>query len=249
MKPHLTILFILASGISALAQTSVEKSFPVQAAKELSLEFDHPDVTIQTWDENEVLVKGTVSINNGENNGAFDLQSSNEGGLLRISSEIKDKESLPRHIVIVKGEQEYYFKAKDFSDAEVQKFLAENGRDYSYMSSSVLIDVKLQVFVPRNLKTSVDAKFGMVEFKTFDAPLRITAKHGNVDATVPPNIGELVVRSRFGEILSNLDLKFDEHPMERGKRGPSWTEITAHPGKGQAYFIESKFGTVYLRKP
>jgi len=251
MKTSLIILLILSSGFTAGAQTTVEKSFPIQSAKELSLEFDHPDVNIQTWDKNEVLIKGTVSINNGENDAAFELQSSNEGGLLRISSLIKDKENLPRHIVIRKGEQEYYFKAKDFSDAEVQKFLADNGRDYSYMSSSVLITVNLQVFVPKNFKTSVDAKFGTVEFKQFDAPLRVTAKHGKVDATVPPDVGELVVRSKHGEILSNLDIRFDERPMDRGKRGggPKWTEITARPGKGQSYFIESQFGTVYLRKP
>ncbi|HZY82038.1 MAG TPA: hypothetical protein VFE50_21085 [Cyclobacteriaceae bacterium] len=251
MKTKLITLLILASGLSALAQTPVEKSFPIQAAKELSLEFDHPDVNIQTWDKNEVLIKGTVSINNGENDSAFELRSSNDGGLLRINSLIKDKENLPRHITIKKGEQEYHFKAKDFNDPEVQKFLEENGRNYSYMSSGVLISVNLQVFVPKNFKTSVDAKFGTIEFKQFDAPLRVTAKHGKVDATVPPTIGELVVRTKHGEILSNLDVKFDEHPMDRGKRGggPKWTEITAHPGKGQSYFIESQFGTVYLRKP
>jgi hypothetical protein len=246
-----TILFIplIFSSALALSQTPVEKTFPVQSAKELSLEFEHPNVNIQTWDKNEILIKGTVTINNGENDAAFELQTSNEGGLLRINSLIKDKENLPKHITIKKGEKEYFFKAKNFNDPEVQKFLAENGREYSYMSSGVLIDVDLQVFVPKNLKTSIDAKFGLVEFKQFDAPLRIVAKHGMVDATIPPTIGDITVRSKFGEIMSNLDIKFDEHPMERGKKSHSWTEITASPGKGQSYFIESQFGTVYLRKP
>jgi len=248
MKTILFISLILSSGLSS-AQTSLEKSFPVQSAKELSLEFEHPNVHIQTWDKNEVLIKGTVSINNGENDAAFELQTSNEGGLLKNNSSIKDKDNLPKHITIKKGDKEYFFRAKDFNDAEVQKFLAENGRDYSYMSSGVQINVDLQVFVPKNLKTSIDAKFGLVEFKQFEAPLRIVAKHGKIDATIPPTIGDITVRSKFGEILSNLDIKFDEHPMERSRKSDSWTEITARPGKGQSYFIECKFGTVYLRKP
>jgi hypothetical protein len=240
---------LLLAGVTAYAQTQIERSFPVQSAKELSLEFDHPNVKIQTWDKNEVLVKGKVSINNGENDAAFDLQTSNEGGLLRINSTIKDKENLPRHITIKKGDKEYMFKAKDFNDPEVQKFLAENGREYEYMSSGIQIDVDLEVFVPRNLKTSLDSKHGIVEFKQFDGPLRIVAKHGKVDATIPSAIGDITVRSKYGEIMSNLDIKFDEHPMDRGKKSNSWTEITARMGKGQSYFIESKYGTVYLRKP
>lgn len=248
----LRVLTVLLFAITiAQAQTTVEKTFQVQSAKELSLEFDHPNLSIQTWDKNEILIKGTVSINSGENNEAFELQSTNEGGLLRINSFIKDKENLPKQITIKKGETEYVFKAKDFNDPKVQKFLEENKGEYDYMSSGVLIDIDLQIFVPKNLKTSVDAKFGIVEFKTFEAPLRIVTKHGKVDATIPPTIGDITVRSRFGEIMSNLDIKFDEHTMDRTQKrnNNSWTEITAHVGKGQSYFIESKFGTVYLRKP
>lgn len=247
------LIFLLAISGELFAQTTVEKTFAVQSAKELSLEFEHPNLNIQTWDKNEVLIKGTVSINNGENDAAFELQTSNDGGLLRINSFIKDKENLPKHITIKRGEQEYVFKARDFNDPKVQKFLEENKGEYDYMSSGVLINVNLQVFVPKNLKTSVDSKFGLVEFKQFDAPLRVTTKHGKVDATIPQTIGDLTVRSRYGEIMSNLDVKFDEHNnMDRNAKKPnknSWTEITAHVGKGQSYFIESKYGTVYLRKP
>jgi hypothetical protein len=246
-----TVLLIVLSGLSVVtyAQTSIEKTFPVQGAKELVANFDHPDVTIQTWDKNEVLVKGTVSINNGENDAAFDVQATNSGGVLQITSVIKDKENLPHHITIKRGEQEYHFKANSFDDPEVQKFLEENGREYSYMANSLLVKITLQVFVPRNLKTSIDMKYGLVEFKTFDAPLRVVARYSKVDATVPSTIGNLTARTKHGEILSNLDIKFDQQPYPDRKNRNNWTEITAHPGKGQDYFIESTYGTVYLRKP
>lgn len=248
LQPFIIFLF---STISLHAQTTIEKSFPVQGAGELLIEIDYPNVNIQTWDKNEVLVKGTVSINNGEHNANFELLNSNAAGVLKINSFIKDKDNIPRHVVIKKGEEEFVFKAKDFNDPEVQKFLEEHGREYSYMSNSLLIDVDLQVFVPKNMKTTIDSKYGVVEFKQFDAPLKIVAKYGKVDATISSTVGGITARSRYGEILSNLDIKFDEAPYQYGKRGKnnSWTEITAHPGKGQAYFIEAKYGTVYLRKP
>lgn len=257
MKTIFTILLALSIG-SALAQTPIEKTFPLQGAKELVVDFDHPNVTIQTWDKNEVMIKGTVSINNGENDAAFELQSSVDGGVLTIKSNIKDKDNLPRHIVIKKGEQEYVFKTNSFDDPEVQKFFEENGRDYSYMSNSLLMTIKLELFVPKNLKTAIDMKYGLVEFKAFDAPLKVVAKYSKVDATIPSTIGNLTARTKHGEILSNLDIKFDQQPFDvrKGVHGSNWTEITAHPGKGlptgqagQDYFIESTYGTVYLRKP
>lgn len=244
------VVVILSLGINTYAQTSIEKTFPLQGAKELYANFDHPDVVIQTWDKNEVMIKGTVSINNGDNNDAFELLSTITDGVLKITSTLKDKENISHQIIIRKGERDYFFKAKDFEDPAVQKFLEENGRDYSYMSNGILIDVKLEVFVPKNLKTTVEAKHGLVEFKTFDAPLRVVSKHGGVDATIPSTIGNLTARTKHGEILSNLDIKFDQQPwQDRRNRGDNWTEITAHPGKGQDYFIESKHGKVYLRKP
>lgn len=250
MKARLIILSIIGLSVNTYAQTAVEKTFPLQGAKELVADFDHPDVTIQTWDKNEVMIKGTVSINDGENDAAFELQSSVTNGVITIKSIIKDKENLPRHIVIRKGEQEYRFKANDFDDPEVQKFLEENGRDYSYMSNSLLMSINLQLFVPKNLKTTIDMKYGLVEFKTFDAPLKVVAKYSKVDATIPSTIGNLTARTKHGEILSNLDIKFDQQPFESRKDlNKNWTEITAHPGKGQDYFIESTYGTVYLRKP
>lgn len=250
MRTRLIVLLTVLSVVS-YAQTAIDKTFPLAGAKELVVDVDHPNVTIQTWDKNEVTIKGTVSINNGENDANFELQSSNANGVLTITSLLKDKENIPRHVVVHRADdQEYVFKAKSIDDPEVQKFLEDKGRDYSYISNTLLMKIELQVFVPKNLKTTVDIKYGLVEFKTFDAPLKVVAKYSKVDATIPANIGGITARTKHGEILTNLDIKFDQAPYQyKRERNSSWTEITAHPGKGQDYFIESTYGTVYLRKP
>jgi len=63
--------------------------------------------------------------------------------------------------------------------------------------------------------------------------------------------GQLTARSRYGEILSNLDIKFDQakFPDKSARSQGKWTEISAKLGSGPPYFIESKYGKVYLRKP
>ena len=205
---------------------------------------------MQTWDKNEVLIKGTVSINRGENDAAFDLQV-NTDKEITVTSVIKDKENIPQRIVIKKGDTEYFFKAKDFNDPEIQKFLEENGREYTYMSNGIIKEIKLEVFVPKNMETSVLAKYGMVEVKGFNAPLSIDAKYGGVDATISTSsTGFLTARSRYGEILTNLDIKFDQakFPDKSARSQDKWTEISAKLGSGPPYLIESKYGKVYLRK-
>ena len=246
MKTKILLLFLACSLVS-LAQTKIEKSIPIRSGQKLVLNFDYPEVTLQTWDKNEVLIKGVVSINRGENDSAFDLEVSSVAQQVTVTSVIKDKENIPQHVVIKKGETEYFFKAKDYNDLAVQKFLEENGREYTYMSNGIIKEIKLEIFVPKNIETSVDAKYGLVEVKNFDAPLTIDAKYGGVDATIAAkSTGQITARSRFGEILTNLDIKFDQaHAMDKGDH---WTEISATLGTGPRYWLESKYGKVYLRK-
>ena len=246
MKTNSFVISLLFCSMICHAQTKVEKTIPVRAGQKLILNFDYPEVKLQTWDKNEVLIKGTVSINRGENDAAFDLQVNMDKDIT-VTSVIKDKENIPQRIVIKKGDIEYFFKAKDFNDPEIQKFLEENGREYTYMSNGIIKEIKLEVFVPKNMETSVMAKYGMVEVKGFNAPLNINAKYGGVDATISTaSTGQLTARSRYGEILTNLDVKFDQarFPDKQDK----WTEISAKVGSGPSYLIESKYGKVYLRK-
>lgn len=248
MRIRLLLFSFLVCGLTSFAQTKIEKSVPVQSGQKLVLNFDYPEVTLQTWEKSEVLVKGTVSINHGENDNAFELEVSPSPGEVTITSILKEKENIPQRIVIKKGDREYFFKAKDYNDPVVQKFLEENGREYSYMSNGIIREIKLEVFVPKKMETSVVAKYGLVEVKNFEAPLTVDAKYGGVDASIlAAATGQLVARTQYGEILTNLDIKFDQAPFTE-KRSNHWTEISAKPGNGPRYNIESKYGNVYLRK-
>jgi hypothetical protein len=239
----------LCIGKVAQAQTKIEKSIAAKPGQKLSLNFEDPKlIKLHTWDKNEIEVKGSVRINKGENDEAFQLDISQADNTVSITSILKDKENIPRRIVIKKGETEYYFKAKDNNDPAVQKFLDENGRDYTYMSHGIIKEIELEIFIPKGMDTHIESKFGLIEVTDFQAPLVANSKFGGIDASIVKNsTGELTARTQFGEILSNLDVKFDNN-REAGN-DKHWTIVSAKPGAGPRYDLESKFGKVYLRKP
>lgn len=249
MKAKLILGLIVLSG-TVFAQTKIEKVVPVQSGQKLVLDFDYPElIKIQTWDRKEVLIKGTVSINKGENDEAFELVTQTNGSTVTVSSIIKDMENLPKRIVIKKGDTEYVFRAKDYKDPEVKKFMDEHGGNYTYMSSGIIKEIQLEIFVPVGMETSVQAKYGLVEVLGFNAPLTVDAKYGGVDATINARAtGELIARTHFGEILTNLDLAFDSE-KDRDSNFNKWTQVSVKPGTGPRYMLESKYGKVYLRKP
>ena len=243
-------LLILGVLMSALvqAQTDFEKKVPVQAGQPLHMVFEHPElIRIQTWESDHILVKGSVSINKGESDEAFQLKVDKSGNALTITSYLEDEENIPRRIVIRQDDTDYYFPTSDRNDPEVKKFLDAHDGKYTYMTTGIIKEIRLDIFVPVNTTTLIEAKFGMVEVKDFKAPLIVNSKFGGVDASLATSrVGHLKASTRFGEILSNLDITFDTNKQE--DTHDHWTIITATAGHGPDYEFESKFGKVYLRK-
>lgn len=245
MKNFFVLILAVCYG-GVFAQTKIEKTIPVQAGSKLKMIFDYPEIIrLHTWDKDHVVIRGEVSINNGANDDSFEIDVQRHESEIRVESLLKDEANIPHYIVIHKGEMDYYFKAQSSSDPEVQKFLSESNGQYTYMSEGILREIKLEIFVPANTATEVDAKYGIVEVTDFHAPLRIDAKYGAVDVTLAPQTaGELSVRTKFGEILTNLDVMFNsQHDSDN-----RWTAINATLGQGSRYELETKYGKVYLRK-
>jgi hypothetical protein len=242
------LLLVFALPLCAYAQTKIDKSFPIQADQNLVLDFDYPQlIKVSTWDKQEVSIKGVASINRGENDDAFQLNTTTRNGALVITSSIKDMNKLPKRMLIKHGEEEYYFKTDNHNDPMVQQLMAEKGKNYRYINNSVIVEIHLEIFIPKNKITTIDAKYGMVELLACQAPLTVNAPFGGVDVTVPTQgLKSLSARTKFGEIFSNLSQK----PI--GSDFPdnfdNWTVVRYELGTGNAWAIESQFGKVYLRK-
>lgn len=240
MRALLVFMSSLLIGV-AVAQTPINKSFAVATGQSVVFKFDYPElVKITTWDKNEISITGTVSINGGENDDALEIVQSTSDKTLTIENKIRNMKQLPQRITITKGEEKITFKTK----ADFEKYCQENGRHFNMTTMGVDMDIILEIKVPKNISTTIEATYGIVEVKSFNGPLVVDAKYGGVDAAVQEKTtGELVAETRYGQIYSNLDLKFSSEEYK-----DFHTQVSAKPGTGPRYRFESDYGNVYLRK-
>lgn len=240
MKIAAVILISLFTGALA-AQTPINKTYPVTSAQRISLRFDYPElVKISTWDRNEISITGSVSINGGENDDAFELLQSTSGNMIYIENKIRNLKELPHRITVTNNGEKITFKTK----ADYQKYCEENGRNFNQRSEGVDMNILLEVKVPRNIEAKLESVYGIVEVKNYTGPLTVEATYGGVDVTVQEKtLGELRAETNYGQIYSNLDLKFSGSEFK-----DFHTQVFAKPGSGPRYSFESKYGNVYLRK-
>lgn len=240
MRTLAILVFSLFTGV-LVAQTPVNKSYPVAAGQQISLRFDYPElVRISTWDKNEVSITGTVSINSGEHDDAFELVSSTTSGTLSIENKINNMKSLPHRITVMNGASKITFKDK----AEYRKYCEEHGREFKTTSWGLDIDIVLEIKVPRGIETIIESVYGFVEVKDFAGPLSVTATYGGGEALIKEQTtGEITAETGYGQIYSNL-----EAPFTGSEFKDFHTLVSAKPGKGPKASFESKYGNVYLRK-
>jgi hypothetical protein len=240
-----TILSFVCSWLllGGTAQTTVNKTYPVKPGQKLELNFDYPKVVrISTWDKNEVSLKAIVSINDGENDSAFQLEDRISDGVIHIENFIKDMKNLPRRYTVYENGKKTVFRSKEeYSDFKRQQGAGTKGR---ITSDGVDIEITIEIKVPANTVTNVDAKYGIVELVNFHAPANVSATYGGIDVTVDPvSTGKLQATTHYGQIYTNLDLK-----LTNSANRDFYTSITAQPGKGPEYILKSTYGNLYLRK-
>ncbi len=205
MRTSILVLLTFITGV-LLAQTSVNKTYPVTTGQKISFRFDYPElVKISTWDKNEISIVGSVSINQGESDYAFELLQSNSGNTIYIENKIRNLKDLPKRITVTRGEEKLMFK----TEADFKKYCKETGSDFNVKSWGVDMDILLEVKVPKNMETKLECVYGLAEVKNFSGPLSVEATYGGVDVSVQERTtGELTAETSYGQIYSNLDLKF-----------------------------------------
>ena len=241
---RLIVLIAIALPLASIAQSPINKTLPAQSGQTIIMHFDYPElIKVSTWDKNEISITGSVSINSGENDDAFELITSTTGNTISIRNEIRNMKSIPHRITIVDGTQKMVFKNKE----EFKKYEAEHGkRKYDVQSWGVDMDILIEIKVPKNMETKVECVYGMVEIKNFVGPLEVEATYGGVDAALVENsVGEVVAETNYGDIFTNFDTKFGG---ESSRNEAFHTLVSAKPGKGPKYIFDSKYGNVYLRK-
>lgn len=242
MKARILILIFFSTAVSALAQTVVDKALPVSPSQRITMQFDYPKlIRVTTWEKNQVSIQGTVSINGGENDDAFELITSSDAGIITIRNEIKNMAAIPKVITANDGPAKIVFR----SNEALKKYEQEYGKIFESKSWGIDMEIQLEIKVPRNIETHIESTYGMVEVKDFAGPLTVKSTYGGIDAALDePATGELSAETNYGEIYTNFAIKFNG----KGTRQDFYTFVSAKPGAGPRYSFTSNYGNVYIRK-
>lgn len=230
----------------AIGQTKIEKVESVKEGQTIVMDFTWPElITVKTWDKNEVKLIATVSINNGQNDDAFELEVEQTSTGISISSLVKNMDDLPKKIMIKHGGQEYFFDTDDRNSVEIRAFEKENGK-VKYTNFGVIMDITLEIYVPNNVILDAYCKFGLIEVIGFSGAMKINSKFGGVDVTTG-NKGTLKAGTKFGEKYTDLNkptttISFGDHP---GKW--DWVSFNLNNDEVQQE-VKSEFGNVYIRQ-
>lgn len=242
----LIVLITLFQVGTAYAQRKLDERITLQGANQVVLKVDDTElISIDTWEQPEVAITGTVSINANENNDAYQMQVHREAQALTVEASIEHEDSLPRRITIHQNGQDYVLNASDTKDEIVRQFIREKG-GYDWMSSGVQKDIRIQVKVPANTELKIESKFGTVEIGKVTAPLEIKSKFGDIDISIDPKAAvSLSTDTRFGTVYTDLDWDL--------KKEGSFTKIKGEKiegtlnGGGIPLQLDAQFGNVYLR--
>ena len=118
------IISLFVTGI-LLGQRKVEEEIPMGNASKVKLEFGYADVEISTWNGSQVVINGTASINEGENDDSFVLETGHSGDLLSVKTYIKDIDQLPRIITVMKDGKKYRFRKQGKDKKAVYQTIKE----------------------------------------------------------------------------------------------------------------------------
>ena len=244
----LTVLFVtsLASLNQATAQRKISESITLNGADKLVMEFKYPKlVKLRVWDNPTIQLAGTVLINNGKNDDAFVLNKQREGAAMKVTSEIKNQESLPKKTLIHKDGEEYFLDSAD-PDNPALKALVKKLGSYDYMQRGVLKHIELEVTVPRGLAVEIYTQHGLIEVEEVSGPLLAESKHGGVDIVIDTQGSYgLSAHAKHGEVYANLEKPQTMQPGEP-HNWHSWQ--WQFNGGANKVKVSSRHGNLFLRK-
>lgn len=89
MKYFFALFIIIYTPIFSISQIdTIRKSVSIENQAGLYLDLDYASAEISTWDKNEIMITGEVSINLGKDNEAFELKISKKGNKIKIESQV-----------------------------------------------------------------------------------------------------------------------------------------------------------------
>lgn len=269
MKTFYFLIITLLLSISLEAQTDINKSFQASGLTILKGDFTWGDVTISNWNENRIEITGTVSINNGENDDAFRLDTEQSGGTLSIRSYVKDLDQLPKMVTVVHEGKKYSFKKDGNYKKQLNQLKEDLGvENFNTYNNGVDLDIKLQIKLPANVKLELASTYGGVDLDKCSNSMNIQNTYGPinavfdnrtmpeadlestysfVDVTVPANANlDVVMHTNYGSLFTDLDVNIDK---AASKEKAFYNKVVGKVNQGGAALkMKATYNNIYLRK-
>ncbi len=230
MKRLSALLCFLVFSISALAQEVQEKTIPY-SGQELDLDMDFGDeAIIKAWDKNEIYIKITYEINEGELNDALKLDIDDYKDRLSIDVDL-DKRKL---------------RNADYNGCSRRE--RNRGRNYYNGDNyDVCADISIEIFLPKESDVWINTIVADVDIEGMEGDIEVETVTGHIDVTLPNNGGaDVKMKTVTGVVYTNIDFDRKE---DRGLRLISSHDIRGvYKAGGREVSLETVTSDIYLRK-
>lgn len=245
-----TLSFYLMVSFSAECQTLINKSINVAHQSSLKIKTLHTDVIVKTWDKNEILIDGYVSIDEGASDDVFDLDIKEKSNYISIETSM--------NLQSLKKKNTYISSNNYNKDCSVK------------YSNGHMIKSELTITIPKSITLDIAATYGSVKVEDLSQNTSIENTYGSIDAIVEnmENIENLMLHSvystvdltisprikadmelitDFGQIYT--DIEMDIKTNKSMKRNFMGDKIKSSlNGGGNKIKLESNYSNVYVRQ-
>lgn len=226
------IILTLLSVVTLHAQRNVELTEKLSSDQELYLNFKFAgDIRIEHGNTNEVNVKASVYVDNGEGNDSFSIKTENSSGRLKLYSDFNDYfknkwKDKTRHNYNSNTEINYVVTVPKGVDLRVKS-----------ISGSVFIDTF-------NGDLVTDLISGDVTIKSYQGELRLKTISGALDVKVSK--ANLSAKSLTGTIYSDIEFKSNTNSKPYNSSNNK-IEKKINGGTTPLH-METISGNIYIRK-
>lgn len=224
MYKIIAILFLFTA-VSVYGQSTIEFKKSLTGIESLDLEFELTDsISIQKWNNNEILVRATVNINDNKNNENFIFNHSVHSGTLKLESEIKDLKKISKSTEIV-----------DEKTGETIR-----------INCHFEFDAFIEVFIPQGINVELHTISGDVLSAGFTGNQYLKTISGDIDYHLLPTAKvNLKLSTLTGEMYSDFD--FEKKDNDYNSYVSREFSYSLNNGKSPLK-LETISGNIYLRK-
>ncbi|MEN0045885.1 MAG: DUF4097 family beta strand repeat-containing protein [Bacteroidota bacterium] len=238
MKNVSIVLFGLFFSLNLAAQKTFQESINPNGANSIAIKTEYANISVQTWDKNEVQVEGEVDIFDNQYNDNFTWTNRKEGSTLKIESEVEEPKG---------GFSEWHRKSDDDCCKAKQ------------------MRIELTITIPKSMAIKMRGKYGSIELENTQSDLDIVNTYGSIDVifsqmprgdlhlestyshvdlSIPKDAkASFTLKTPYGDVLTDIPLEV------KGGDRPAKSTIIAHlNGGGKEIYAESGYSTVYLRE-